>query len=487
MLNFLRKKKIAKRVLWFLAIIIIPAFVLWGAGSLLEKKSSIKYIGAIDGQKIHVDEFIKSVRDVQIGLFLNYFNQPEALKKIQEDRKLLNRLAWENLLLNKGAKKANVKVSDKEVVNFVTNFPLFVRGGAFDEKLYNYILRNSLGITPRSFEESIRAFLINAKYKADIIKSVTASDEEIRKAYKNEFEKAKIYYVLIDKDDFKKYVEVSKNEATAFYEKNKKLFVDPEKVVVQYIAFPHKEENAKEKALENLKTAYEKIKKRPGDFEKIAADSGYAVQETSPFSQDEVVAGLEMAKDINIVSFRLRPMIDVLPMLNENEIGTSYIMRVKEKLSSGIKPEENVSSYIVDVLKDEKALELSGSEAEKIYEDAAGSNAPLRELAEKYGLQVRESEPISRFDYLEGIGESFNVVNSAFSLKIGQISKPIRVRKGFALIEPVKFEPIDEEKFEKEKADYSNKVLAIKKMKALESWFGGVRANSSLNVDLDKI
>ncbi|MGB2705583.1 MAG: SurA N-terminal domain-containing protein, partial [Candidatus Omnitrophota bacterium] len=66
MLNFLRKKHIAKKVLWALAVIIIPAFVLWGAGSLSKRRFPFKYVGRISGRKVSVKEFLKSVKDVRI-------------------------------------------------------------------------------------------------------------------------------------------------------------------------------------------------------------------------------------------------------------------------------------------------------------------------------------------------------------------------------------------------------------------------------------
>ena len=43
LLKFLRKKKNMKRIVWGLAIIIIPAFVVWGAGSSGKKRGKGPY------------------------------------------------------------------------------------------------------------------------------------------------------------------------------------------------------------------------------------------------------------------------------------------------------------------------------------------------------------------------------------------------------------------------------------------------------------
>lgn len=487
MLNFLRKKKVMKRLLWVLAVIIIFAFVLWGAEGPSGRRLPYKYIGTIEGKKVTVKEFIKSAEDIRIGLFLNYFNQPEALDKLQKDRPFLNRFAWDSLMIKINAEKDKITVSDKEVVVFITKHPLFARGGVFDDKLYNYILRNNLGVSARAFEESVRAFLIAAKYKADIIKTVTVSDDELRQAYKNEFEKAKFFYIVMDKGCFGQKVAISEDEIASFYEKNKARFKEPERLVLQYIAFPHKEEGEKVKALADLKAAYAKLKRRPRNMEKISRRLNLSVNETPPFSREEIVRGIEGAGNISIISFKLRPLVDILPVSSEDEIGASYIIRVKERIPPRIKSVEKVSSYIAEIIKDEKALALAKNEADKVYEEAKSDNMLLKKIAKNYDLELRETNLISRFDYIEGVGESYKMVANAFGLERGEISKPIKVRKGFALIEPIEFLLINEKKFEKEKEDYRIKVLSVKKMKALENWFSKIRADSSLAVDLDTI
>ncbi len=53
MLKFLRKKNIAKVVFWFLVILILPAFVFWGTGSLTGSKDKRpKCVGTIDKKSV---------------------------------------------------------------------------------------------------------------------------------------------------------------------------------------------------------------------------------------------------------------------------------------------------------------------------------------------------------------------------------------------------------------------------------------------------
>ena len=160
---------------------------------------------------------------------------------------------------------------------------------------------------------------------------------------------------------------------------------------------------------------------------------------------------------------------------------------VKAKLPPGIKSEAEASPYITDLLKDKKCTALAGEKAQEVYEKAEAGGHSLKKVSGMYNLKLRETGLVTRFDYIEGVGESLKIVDRAFSLKLGEISKPIEVRSGFALIEPVEFQFIDEEKFEAEKDDYRNKVLTVKKMRALEDWFRNARTDTTLNVNLDQL
>ena len=487
MLTMLRKKKTMKRILWGLAIIIIPAFVLWGAGSLRQEKSPYSYIGIIDGKKVTIDDFVSSAKDIQISLFLNYFNQPEALDKFTKDRKFINRLAWENIIFQSGMKNNGINVSDQEVISFITSHPLFTKNGVFDDNLYNYIIKNSFGMTPRTFEESVRRFLKSAKFRNVIVENVIVPDEELLRYYKNEFEKATIHYTVINRDAFLGNVDGNENEIATFYEKNKDMFKEPEKIVVEYVAFKYENAEEKENMLQKIRILYEKLKSNPENMKKIASGMGESVLETKAFSQNEIVDGIGAPGALNTAAFRMKPAVDILPLIDEKEEGSSYLVRVKEKKTPKFMEKEEVRSQIINIIKIEKSETLAQQKILKIYNDAKKNNLSLKELCSNHSLPLMKTELITRLDYIEGVGESYIMIDEAFKLSPGIISQPIKTRKGFAIVEPIQFLYIDNEQFEKDKPDYANRVLSAKKMRALEDWFNNVNAKSTLNVDLDRL
>ncbi|MBL7158003.1 MAG: peptidylprolyl isomerase [Candidatus Omnitrophica bacterium] len=490
MLSILRKKKTMKLILWGLAIIIIPAFVLWGAGSLREGNSSPKYIGTIGEKKIPFKEFTRSFTEARVELFLSYFNRPETLKELQKNRPLLNRLAWNNLIIKYKAKNDGFSVSNEELINYITNFPLFTRGGKFDKRVYEYFLRNAFGMdmTPRTFEEYVRSCLIISQYKQNIVKDITVTDKELMDFYKADFEKASMNYAVLDKDIFYDDVSVSPGQIEEYYQKQKNNLRAPERIVLEYIKFPHSNDEEKKEALSSIRRAYELLKSNPRKMGPISEQLNLKVNETPPFARNELVPGIGNISEIGITAFTLRPGIDIVPIVDEDESGMSYIVRVKERIPSRIQRKEEAKDYIVNAIKEYEMYVLAYQEAQKIYDDAIKTKRlSLKTIAEKYNLPLGETDPVGRFDYITGVGESYVAVEAAFKLRVGEISGPIKVRKGYAFVQPVELIFIEKEKFESEKEAYRKKILTIKQVKAVEEWTKNAQQDTSLEVNLDQL
>ena len=205
MLKFLRRKEIAKAIFWALVILILPAFVLWGTGSLSGSKDreGPRFAGMIDKKKVSFDELYEAITATRSLLVLNYFNQPQALEMLLRDKPLLGKLGWGRLIMLKEAKRYRIKIHDEDVVAFIRSHPLFLRGGAFDEKLYGYVLKYNMGLEPRAFEEIIRSNLEVQRLNDSLTKDITASDEEVLSEYKQELSALKEPKVL-DEEKFKK-------------------------------------------------------------------------------------------------------------------------------------------------------------------------------------------------------------------------------------------------------------------------------------------
>ena len=62
MLKMLRNKKTAKKIWIVLAILIIPAFCLWGFGSTLRTKKKSAFLGRVLGKPINIQEYTRNFK-----------------------------------------------------------------------------------------------------------------------------------------------------------------------------------------------------------------------------------------------------------------------------------------------------------------------------------------------------------------------------------------------------------------------------------------
>ena len=228
MLKVFRNKNVAKIVLWALLILILPAFVLWGTGNLgrgADKKGPA-YVGTIENKKVSFDDFAKSVSSIRCQIVLNYFNNSKALDSLLKNKAFVGKLAWDRLIMLKKAGMARIRVPDSDVIKFITSHPLFLRNGRFDDRVYEYFLKNSLSLYPRNFEELIRETLMIQKLTDSLTKDIKVTDEEVLKDYEMDNSKFKISYILTPTSEFtNKVIAPSEEEMKDFYEKNKQDFI----------------------------------------------------------------------------------------------------------------------------------------------------------------------------------------------------------------------------------------------------------------------
>jgi hypothetical protein len=299
MLKVFRKKIVAKFVLWGLLILILPAFVMWGGANLSQPKGkAAAYVGFINNKKISFEKLYKAMSGVRCQIILNYFNQPRVLEALLRDRKLLAKLGWDRIIMLDEAKKLKIKVTNREIINYIRSHPLFMRNGDFDENFYTYILHNSVGVEPRDFEEALRENIAVQKLGSILTKDLTISDAEIADEYEKEFKRIKITYFIItpksaiDKVTFKK-------EA-----------VKPGGAIENYL----KEIEARKITLEDVEDIYkkfiERLKNTDATFSRAASSLGFEVKNSQALSRGDNL------EDIGDVS----PVIDAASVLKDFEI-----------------------------------------------------------------------------------------------------------------------------------------------------------------------
>ncbi|MFA5256437.1 MAG: SurA N-terminal domain-containing protein [Candidatus Omnitrophota bacterium] len=340
MLKLFRKKIVMKIILWGLVIIVVPAFVMWGgASSSRSKDKGPGYVGLVDNRKVSFDELSNALSGVRSQIILSYFNQPKALNALLSNKPILAKLAWDRILMMEEVKKAGIKIPDKEVIDALQRHPLFLRDGVFDERFYTYMLRNNIGLDPRAFEEIVRENMALQKLSNSITKDAIISDEELLSEYKKEFAKIKISYILFDLKDYIDKVNIDKNAAKDFYDKNKDGIMiksDQKGGGVDRLATFEEAKGNIEKHLKEVEARkilkersgeiYKKLADRIGDngetFGKAASRLGLEVKDTDFFSKKDPIEATNNAAFIITASRGLKELELSEPL----EIDKGYII-----------------------------------------------------------------------------------------------------------------------------------------------------------------
>jgi hypothetical protein len=372
MLKLLRHKNVAKIVLWGILILILPAFVLWGTGNLGSgKEKGPKFVGLIDGKKVSFDDYYQSLVAIRAQIILNYFNQPSVMDIFMKNKRFLGKLAWDRLIMEREAEKLKIKISDSDLIGYIRSAPIFIRGGGFDDRIYEYVLKNNIGIYPRNFEEMMRRTLSIQRMNDILTKDVTATDADAVARYRQDNSKFKVLYALFASSDFLSEVSVPEDEIADYYERHKDEFLMPAKTAeagqepMQPAPLADVRQNIKsvlgESAAASLAAAAaeEKYKEVSGamsgggaSFDSACEKAGLKLTTTALFSKNDYLGGIGEASAVAAAASVLKTG-DVSGPVNVRG-GTIFFKLLEVEAIDTAKFEKEKEDYRKKALEDRK-------------------------------------------------------------------------------------------------------------------------------------
>ncbi len=510
-LKFLRKKKNMKRIIWGLAILIIPAFVIWGAGANKGDKKGPSYAGKVFSRKVSLDEYFNMwqvTRDYAIKTFGN--NVPPEF---------IDQMAWSRILLLEKTKKERIVVNDREVVEVIASYPAFQRNSSFDKKLY----KSMVGDNARGFEERIRDDILISKLREKITKDISASDDEIKNEYRKKFEKIKSSYISMPFSEFEKDVQYQEPDLLRFYEADKTLFQKPEERNIMYIEIPlsrfdkeiyisedqikrYFEEHLsdyKNPDSEDMPQLNEEIKKEIGDklslqrkaslAEELAykaldtviekkelkeAGRSFAleIKDTGFFNMQEEVPGIGWSYEFTGRAFDLKPG-EISHMLIKTASGF-YIIQLKEKKPLYIPVFKEAGDSVKKAYVQNKSVELCEKEAKKLYstiKNKLDNGLSFEDAAKEIGKELNTTELLTRESYIPGLGPAMDFVENAVSLENNEIAGPVKMAESWVILRLDEYQDVDEDKFTEEKDDFRENLLSRKKEESFGKYFEALK------------
>jgi peptidyl-prolyl cis-trans isomerase D len=135
------------------------------------------------------------------------------------------------------------------------------------------------------------------------------------------------------------------------------------------------------------------------------------------------------------------------------------VIQLLDSKPSEIPPFEKVEAKATQKFRRWKAENLAKEKAEAFY-SSLGTAADLKEPAEKEKLIVKESTDFTKAGTIQDLGNVPAVVQAAFSMKVGEFSRPVQAGQAFVVFQLKERKEFDQATFNKEKDHLRQQMIS---------------------------
>jgi peptidyl-prolyl cis-trans isomerase D len=520
MLDIMRRKKDSIVVKIVFVVIILSFVIAFGYGLYGGKQSSgtTGYAAKVDRTVITLDAYQNSLNNMR-ELYRQVFGQaytPEIEKGLNIKNQALERLI-DSVLVTKGAKELDIKVSKDDVAAAIAALPAFQRNGVFDLPTYQQTLRMNR-ITPVDFEESQKRELLQIKTRKAVMDKAVVTDEDALKQFHKEKDKRQLVFASFAAPDLVSEIKVTDGELTEYMEKNANRFKTPEKASISYLLVPANSsvagvtatdeevkafyetnldrymgkdhapmafEQVKGQARVELirqkaaKQLYEKVtdtfyqNKKSGDLGLVAKKLNARIQDTAMFTQSSPAQGLVGETKL------LKKVFEVAVGELSDPVETAkgiYIFKVKEKKGAELPPLAQVRTVLEQQVKLQKASDLAKTRAVEAQKQLATTNhAGLKlQTTPLFGYSVKGEIP--------SIGISVPLAEKVAGLTAASPapSEPVLIAGRWYAVRLKSHDVAPEAAFAAQKDLIKQQLLPKKQEQVLADWIKGLRDKAKI-------
>ena len=212
------------------------------------------------------------------------------------------------------------------------------------------------------------------------------------------------------------------------------------------------------------------------DFRELAADrgidaaseiEGVEVRDPGWVPPGSVIPGLGLGTGW-VVNMFFDSEVGAVSRVGSVE-GAFWVAQLVEAREEGVAPCEEVKSRVERSLQGRRRAEAAGEVLREIRGAVLGGG-DLAAAAAANGLELKETEPFARADFVPGVGRDTEFTRAAFAMQPGELSDLVVARNGAYLLRVIEKTPIDEEAFLDAREALLEELLQGRRNEALQVW-----------------
>ena len=522
MLDYIRRQNIGIKVVLGLVVL---SFIIFYAGSFsgLDRRDPSRNMGAVGNQEINFVEFQNMVNLIEQQQRQFFGDREMSSQMIGYMRQQAIQTLVDRKLMMMEARKANVKASEEEIRRAILNSPYFTNNGNFvgmDE--YTRRVEAVFHMDIGDFEKTVGEDVVLNKYNDLLTAGILVSDKEIEDQYRKNSLTAKIDYVLFEAPAVEQ-IQVTPEEARAYYDSHKNEFSTGELRKVQYLWVSHESEKNRVQIPDaKLREYYDSNKERYSRPEQVRArhillktegkdDAAVKAQAEDIVKQLRGGADFaEMARkysedegskasggDLGLFSRgRMVPEFEQAAFsMPVNQISDPvksqfgyHIIQVTEKQPAFQMEFGLVKDQIYRELSLPQSTKNAEEQAKRVYGEIKNNKKSMPEISRLQFVELRNSDFFARNEDLPGLSPAFR--EAAFSLKRGDVSQPVQVFQDYAILQLVDTKASEIPPFEKVQAKVSAKVRQQKRdqlaNEKAQQFYNSLAGSADLKAAADK-
>jgi peptidyl-prolyl cis-trans isomerase D len=191
--------------------------------------------------------------------------------------------------------------------------------------------------------------------------------------------------------------------------------------------------------------------KTPEEMKAFAEKEGLTFETTQPFGRDDNATGIGRSVDFNAAVFE---KLSGDKISDPIKIPRGWAIARLNKVEAPRRQElSEVREKVRSEVLAQKHRAMAKSRLDAVRGQVAAGQKDLAAAAKDLGVEVKESDSVSRTANIEGVGSAQPLVEAALGMEVGALSLPVETKEGAVLFEVLERNRFEKSTFETQKAE----------------------------------